>query len=59
MFPSSSQFSQHAGNLNDKSVTPVRKIKGGSGGAYTQLNQMLDFQIKQAKLRKLNEGKTF
>jgi hypothetical protein len=58
MFPSSSQFPQHTGNLNDKSVTPVRKIKGGSGGAYTQLNQMLDLQIKQAKLRKLNEDKT-
>jgi hypothetical protein len=40
--------------LNDKAVAPIRKIKGGSGGAYTQLNQMLDIQIKQAKLGKLN-----
>ena len=52
MYPSYSQFPDH---------TPVpkqapKKIKS-SGGAnpYKQLNQMLDFQIKQAKLDKLKK----
>jgi len=32
------------------------KASGGSN-PYKQLNQMLDFQIKQAKLEKLNQNK--
>ena len=57
MYPMYSQFSEH---IPDPKQIP-KKIKA-SGGAnpYKQLNQMLDFQIRQAKLEKLkqkNEGK--
>jgi hypothetical protein len=57
MYPIYSQFPEH---IPDPNQVP-KKIKA-SGGAnpYKQLNQMLDFQIKQAKLEKLkqkNEGK--
>jgi len=56
MYPMYSQFPEH---IPDPNQVP-KKIKA-SGGAnpYKQLNQMLDFQIKQAKLEKLkqkNEG---
>ena len=52
MFPNYSQFPENA--PNPKRVP--KKIKS-SGGAnpYKQLNQMLDFQIKQAKLEKIKE----
>ena len=42
-----SQFSEHlSGKLN-----PPKKFKGTKdSNPYTQLNQMLDYQIKQAKL---------
>ncbi len=50
MYPMYSQFPDH---IPDPNRVP-KKIKA-SGGAnpYKQLNQMLDFQIKQAKLEKL------
>jgi hypothetical protein len=47
-----SQFPNHA--PDPKQVPKKIKISGGSN-PYKQLNQMLDFQIKQAKLKKLNE----
>jgi hypothetical protein len=54
MFPNYSQFPENA--PNPKRVP--KKIKS-SGGAnpYKQLNQMLDFQIKQAKLEKIKDIK--
>jgi hypothetical protein len=54
MFPNYSQFPENA--PNPKRVP--KKIKS-SGGAnpYKQLNQMLDFQIKQAKLEKIKDKK--
>lgn len=57
MYPMYSQFPEH---IPDTNQIP-KKIKASSGAnPYKQLNQMLDFQIKQAKLEKLkqkNEGK--
>ena len=54
MYPNYSQFPDHAPNPNQV----PKKIKS-SGGAnpYKQLNQMLDFQLKQAKLEKMKEKK--
>jgi hypothetical protein len=54
MYPNYSQFPDHVPGANQM----PKKIKT-SGGAnpYKQLNQMLDFQIKQAKLEKLKKGK--
>ena len=51
-----SQFPEH---IPDSNQVP-KKIKA-SGGAnpYKQLNQMLDFQIKQAKLEKLKQNEGF
>ena len=52
-----SQFPEH---IPDPNQVP-KKIKASGGvNPYKQLNQMLDFQIRQAKLEKLkqkNEGK--
>jgi hypothetical protein len=54
MYPNYSQFPENA--PNQRKVP--KKIKS-SGGAnpYKQLNQMLEFQIKQAKLEKIKEKK--
>jgi hypothetical protein len=54
MYPNYSQFPEHA--TNPKKVP--KKIKS-SGGAnpYKQLNQMLDFQIKQEKLEEFKKKK--
>ncbi len=52
MYPTYSQFPEHAPSAN----TPPKKIKSSGGpNPYKQLNQMLDFQIKQAKLENLKE----
>jgi hypothetical protein len=57
MYPTYSQFPENEPSAN----TPPKKIKSSGGpNPYKQLNQMLDFQIKQAKLEKLkakNGGK--
>jgi hypothetical protein len=54
MYPMYSQFPEH---IPDPNQAP-KKIKA-SGGAnpYKQLNQMLDFQIKQEKLEDLKKKK--
>jgi len=54
MYPNNSQFPDQSPNPK-----PVPKKIKSSGGAnpYKQLNQMLDFQIKQAKLDKIKEKK--
>jgi len=54
MYPSYSQFPQHIIGFNDKPSAPMKKISVGSSNPYSQLNQMLSYQIKQAKLKKLN-----
>jgi len=52
MYPMYSQFPEHIPSPNQIS----NKIKPiGGANPYKQLNQMLDFQIKQAKLEKLNQ----
>jgi len=47
-----SQFPNHA---PDPKQGPKKIKTSGGSNPYKQLNQMLDFQIKQAKLKKLNE----
>jgi hypothetical protein len=54
MYPSYTQFPQHQGGQSGNPSTPLKKIGGASNGAYTEVNQLLDMQLKQAKLRKLN-----
>jgi hypothetical protein len=57
MYPNNSQFPNHA--PDPKQVPKKIKSSGGSN-PYKQLNQMLDFQLKQAKLdeiKKKKEGK--
>ena len=52
MYPMYSQFPNHA---PDPKQVP-KKIKTSSGSnPYKQLNQMLDFQLKQAKLEKIKQ----
>jgi len=54
MYPISSQFS----DLDPKSNNTPKKIKASGGSnPYKQLNQMLDFQIKQEKLEDLKKKK--
>jgi hypothetical protein len=54
MYPNYSQFPEHA--PNPKKVPKKVKSSGGAN-PYKQLNQMLEFQIKQAKLEKIKEKK--
>ena len=49
-----SQFPEH---IPDPNQVP-KKVKARCGAnPYKQLNQLLDFQIKQAKLEKLNQAR--
>jgi hypothetical protein len=52
MYPNYSQFPEHA---PDPKQTPKKIKSSGGANPYKQLNQMLDFQIKQAKLEKIKE----
>ncbi len=54
MYPNYSQFPNQA--PDPKQVPKKIKSSGGSN-PYKQLNQMLDFQLKQAKLEKMKEKK--
>ena len=57
MYPSYSQFPDHT---PDPKQAPKKIKSSGGANPYKQLNQMLDFQIKQAKLEKIkgkNKGK--
>ena len=57
MYPTYSQFPEH---VPDPKQAPKKIKTSGGANPYRQLNQMLDIQIKQAKLKKLkekNEGK--
>jgi hypothetical protein len=50
MYPIYSQFPEH---IPDPNQVPKKIKVSGGANPYKQLNQMLDFQIKQAKLAKL------
>jgi hypothetical protein len=52
MYPTYSQFPDHE---SDPKQAPKKIKSSGGANPYKQLNQMLDFQIKQAKLENLNE----
>jgi len=54
MYPNYSQFPEHA---PDPKKVPKKIKSSGGANPYKQLNQMLDFQIKQAKLEKIKEKK--
>jgi hypothetical protein len=47
-----SQFPEH---IPDPNQVPKKIKVSGGANPYKQLNQMLDFQIKQAKLAKLEQ----
>jgi hypothetical protein len=50
--PSNSQFPDRK---PDPKQAPKKIKSSGGANPYKQLNQMLDFQIKQAKLEKIKE----
>lgn len=52
MYPNYSQFPNHA---PDPKQIPKKIKSSGDANPYKQLNQMLDFQLKQAKLEKINK----
>ena len=52
MYPSNSQFPDRT---PDQKQVPKKIKSSGGANPYKQLNQMLDFQIKQAKLEKMKE----
>lgn len=52
MYPTFSQFPEH---VPDPKLVPKKIKSSGGANPNKQLNQMLDFQIKQAKLKKLKE----
>ena len=52
MYPVYSQFPENIPNPNE---APNKIKPSGGANPYKQLNQMLDYQIKQAKLEKLNQ----
>ena len=52
MQPNYSQFPEHA---PDPKKAPKKIKSSGGANPYKQLNQMLEFQIKQAKLEKIKE----
>ena len=54
MYPSYSQF---PGHTPDPKQVPKKVKSSGGANPYKQLNQMLDFQLKQAKLEKIKEKK--
>ena len=54
MYPNYSQFPEHA---PDPKKVPKKIKSSGGANPYKQLNQMLDFQIKQAKLDELKKKK--
>ena len=54
MYPNYSQFPNHA---PDPKQVPKKIKSSGGANPYKQLNQMLDFQLKQAKLEKVKEKK--
>ena len=54
MYPNYSQFPDQA---PDPKKAPKKIKSAGGANPYKQLNQMLDFQIKQAKLEKIKEKK--
>jgi hypothetical protein len=54
MYPSYSQFPE---NAPDPKRVPKKIKSSGGANPYKQLNQMLDFQIKQAKLEKMKKKK--
>ena len=54
MYPNYSQFPDQA---PDPKKLPKKIKSSGGANPYKQLNQMLDFQIKQAKLEKIREKK--
>lgn len=54
MYPNYSQFPDHA---PDPKQVPKKIKSSGGTNPYKQLNQMLDFQLKQAKLEKMKEKK--
>lgn len=55
MYPSYTQFPQHQGGQGGNPVTPIKKTRGAGNDAYTEVNQLLNIQLKQAKLKKLND----
>ena len=54
MYPNYSQFPE---NAPDPKRVPKKIKSSGGANPYKQLNQMLDFQIKQAKLEKIKDKK--
>jgi hypothetical protein len=54
MYPNYSQFHE---NAPDPKRVPKKIKSSGGANPYKQLNQMLDFQIKQAKLEKMKKKK--
>ena len=54
MYPNYSQFPERA---PDPKKVPKKIKSSGGASPYKQLNQMLDFQIKQAKLDELKKKK--
>jgi len=54
MYPNYSQFHNH---VPDTKQVPKKIKSSGGSNPYKQLNQMLDFQLKQAKLERLKEKK--
>jgi hypothetical protein len=54
MYPNYSQFPDQA---PDPKKVPKKIKSSGGANPYKQLNQMLDFQLKQAKLERIKEKK--
>ena len=54
MYPTFSQFPNHVGLPTSAPKAP-KPAGAGNSNPYKQVNQFLDFQIKQAKLRKLQD----
>jgi hypothetical protein len=54
MYPNYSQFPDHVPGANQ---VPKKIKTSGGANPYKQLNQMLNFQIKQAKLNQLQRKK--
>ncbi len=52
MYPKYSQFPEH---IPDPNQVPKKIKSTGGSNPYKQLNQMIEYQIKQAKLEKLKK----
>ena len=50
-------YSQFPDQAPDPKKVPKKIKSSGGANPYKQLNQMLDFQIKQAKLEKIKKKK--